>query len=141
MNHVEIATNPGAGYLKFFTGDGVLRMEFDCRNDAVGGDGYGHLARCPLGEYQLGAAEANTTPSDQTSMGLWFVPVIDINALWVTDGRGGIGIHGGGSASPSPLAPNQGFYPTEGCFRLLNRTLGAFAAMVKAGDRLTVVKL
>ena len=137
MNHVMIATVPGAGTLKVFAWpSGELRYSCEVRNDAVGGEGYGHLARCPLGDYVLAAPQPIAPPI--ASEGAWQIPLIDADKLWALAGRGDIMIHGGGTASPDPLAPNQGFFPTEGCFRVLNDDLGHLASILTEGDRLTV---
>lgn len=52
--------------------------------------------------------------------GGFYIPVLDVNGLWVRYGRDGIGIHGGGSGLGDSFAPTQGWVITEGCFRLQN---------------------
>jgi hypothetical protein len=86
----------------------------------------------PAGTYTLGAPEYNEPgeTEDLTSMGPYFVPVNGI------PGHSAVGIHGGGSASPHPLAACQGFYPTENCIRLQNIDLYHFVVNVTEGDTL-----
>src|ERR1700732_1777718 len=74
----------------------------------------------PLGTFTLGAPEYNE-PEEMfdgeqatRAFGPYFIPVNNV------PGHEGIGIHGGGSASPHPLAAHQGWYPTENCIRLQN---------------------
>lgn len=123
--------------MKFFVVDnGVtqVRHEIEAHNDTIGpigtDDPYGHDGPCPLGDYGLGLPEAaatrngdgTVTSNDPTDIayGCWFTPLVDIGGLWAAHGRSGIGVHGGGSASPTPFAIQQGWYPTEGCIRLQN---------------------
>lgn len=102
----------------------------DASNDVVQG-----CTGCPLGTFTLGAAEYNEPDEadDLRSMGPYFIPV------YGTPGHSGIGIHGGGSASPHPLAAQQGLFPTENCIRVNNDDLYHIALNVTAGDTLTVM--
>ena len=45
-------------------------------------------------------------------------------------GRDGVFIHGGGTNSPTPFAPNQGLYPTHACIRVLNQDIIALIGAI-----------
>lgn len=85
-------------------------FECEMRDAAVNGPGFDHWGRCPRGTYVLGTPIAH----DQPSMGFWFTPVLN------TPGRSGIGIHGGGTGLPDPMAAQQGWQVTHGCLRVQN---------------------
>lgn len=89
----------------------------------------------PTGTFVLGAPEWNDPEQvdDVRSMGPCFIPVNNV------PGHSGIGIHGGGSAAPHPLAAQQGWFPTENCIRLQNDDLYHVALNVTAGDELEVI--
>jgi hypothetical protein len=84
------------------------------------------------GTYTLSTPEFNEPDEaeDLTSMGPYFIPVNNI------PGHSAVGIHGGGSAAPHPLAARQGFYPTENCIRLQNIDLYHVVLNVAEGDTL-----
>lgn len=140
MIHVVCDVRFGTdGRLKAFSAiTGVLLLDVAASNDAIAGDVFTHNGRCPAGEYELGAPQAIAPPI--ASEGAWQIPLIDVNGLWVAAGRGAIMIHGGGSASPEPLAPRQGFYPTEGCVRLQNEDLAHLVPLLTGSDRCTVIQ-
>lgn len=129
----------GSHRLKVFDQGGLLLVEYPCRNDSVSPIAWRADAGCPPGTYTLGYPEGNVTtlPStpdnDWMGEGLWFVPVNNV------PGHTGIGIHGGGSASPDPLADRQGWYPTENCFRLQNTDLTHFVATLKTSGSWPIV--
>lgn len=156
FGHVEVALDVNAiGNAKLWLKDGdatpVLRHTLPIRNQTIG-DGYGHYGRCPLGDYFLGepvpcaahhvenaSSVAFWTPDvqhdDDRAYGYYFTPLLDVYGLWAPYGRAGIGAHGGGSAAPAPFDPQQGWFPTEGCFRLQNadnETLVSFVRYVRA---------
>lgn len=109
----------------------------EAHNDPVPGS-VGYPGGCPPGTYILGDPENNDPgqllEGEQAciSMGPYFIPINNI------PGHAGIGIHGGGSASPHPLAAHQGFYPTENCIRVQNDDLYHLALNIGAGDTLIV---
>ena len=106
-------------YLINDDGSKELRHVIDARNETVGptdGVPYGHFGPCPPGDYVLGQPESR----DEIAFGRFFTPLLDVHGNWAPHGRSEIGVHGGGSASPTPFAPQQGWYPTEGCIRLQN---------------------
>jgi hypothetical protein len=47
----------------------------------------------------------------------------DVDHILHGNGRAGISLHGGGSASPDPFAPWQGLPATHGCVRVNNYDL------------------
>jgi hypothetical protein len=97
-----------------------------------GEDVYGHDCKCPPGtNYAVMAPEPCATRltdgqvhlnnSDDPAYGCWFTPLGDSDQhSFAIHGRGGIGIHGGGSDLPDPFAMYQGFEYTFGCLRLQN---------------------
>lgn len=114
--------------------DGLLH-QFACHDVGVndqyvtaGEDVYGHLCKCPPGEYGLGRPEHLIPP--QLPYGYFFTPLIDINGIEAAHGRDGIGIHGGGSDLPNPFSPRQGWEYTFGCLRLQNEDNEQFADTV-----------
>lgn len=118
----HILINPKAGQAKLFAGDGTLRHVLRCSNATVGpvgtNDPYGHYGPCPPGDYYAGEPQILDPP--EVPYGFAFTPLLDPNGLEAAHGRAGIGLHGGGSASPNPFAPDQGLYSTEGCIRFYN---------------------
>jgi hypothetical protein len=109
--------------------DGPTPWSCEAHGEAVGN---GPLAP---GTYTLGAPEYNDPgeTEDLQSMGPYFIPVLN------TPGREAIGIHGGGSAAPHPLAAEQGWYVTLGCIRLQNIELYHVVLNVTSGDSLVVI--
>lgn len=106
--------------LKVFRFDG--RMLFTCRakNDAIC-LGCFHWGRCPPGAYGM----ARPLPVGTPAFGPYFIKLLDLSAdgPFHRYGRHGIGLHGGGSRLPEPLARWQGWLKTRGCWRLQNRSL------------------
>lgn len=101
----------------------------ECRNVAVGGDGFGHFGRCPRGDYEVGSPiRKGTAP-----FGEWFVPLLDYGAhhTMAEFERSGIGVHGGGSGLANPFSAHQGWVPTHGCLRLQNSELSRFVLWVR----------
>lgn len=59
----------------------------------------------------------------EAAYGRWCIDLYDLDGQERKHGRDGISIHGGGSASPTPFAARQGWYPTHGCIRVQNHDL------------------
>jgi hypothetical protein len=124
------------GAAEFGKPDGLLH-EIACHDvgiaDGYPGDPYGHNHRCPPGiGYVVGApmpcatrlpdGSVHINNSDDPGYGCWFSPLSDDpNHNFEQHDRGGIGIHGGGTASPDPFALEQGWFDTLGCLRLQNK--------------------
>jgi hypothetical protein len=121
--------------LKGYAVDGTLAWEAPCHNETVN-PGFGHYGECPPGDYHLAFPEIIDPP--EVPYGSWFIPLVDVDGLWIKDARSGIGVHGGGSGLPSPFAAKQGWQITEGCFRLQNEDLTHFVALVHGGETFTV---
>ena len=105
---------------KLFLGGGTLAGIWSMRNRAVE-PGTGHWGECPYGVYTLGTPR----PEDSPPFGYWFIPVFNV------PGRQGIGIHGGGSGLPDPMADQQGWMVTHGCFRMQNADLAQLVDALK----------
>lgn len=71
----------------------------------------------PRGMYEVGVIY--DTPGE-AAYGDWCIDLEDLEGQESDNGRAGISIHGGGSASPRPFADKQGWYPTHGCIRCQN---------------------
>lgn len=111
--------------LKCFDSAHKLRYTLECRNDTVN-EGYGHNGKCPPGQYILG----EPVFVNSISFGEWFIPLHDPEGNWIPEGRGEIGIHGGGSGLADPFAPRQGWVITLGCLRMQNEDLAKVADSV-----------
>lgn len=118
--------------------DGLLHT-LDCHDVGIndqyvtsGLDVYGSRCKCPPGTgYVVGSpmvcATRNADGSikknndDDEAYGCYFFPLGDSDQhSFSQHGRGGIGIHGGGSDLPNPFALHQGWEWTLGCLRLQN---------------------
>lgn len=107
MLHLEFSSETLC--CKVFAPDGCLLMEMPMHDAAVNGPGFEHWGRCPRGTFAVGTPVRMDSPA----FGDWFTPV-------TVPGRPGIGIHGGGSDLPDPMAAEQGWEETHGCLRLQN---------------------
>ena len=65
------------------------------------------------------------------SYGAYYVYLQEMEGQESGRQRSGVGMHGGGSASPNPLAGQQGFYATNGCVRLQNQDLPRLVTAVR----------
>lgn len=84
------------------------------------------------GTYMFGPISYNEPEIDDTyliSEGPYFVSVNRTNEK---------GLHGGGTASPHPLAAQQGWYDTEGCIRVQNIDLYHIVLNLGNNDELQV---
>lgn len=62
----------------------------------------------------------------EAAYGDWCIDLVDLEDQERGNGRDGISIHGGGSASPRPFAEKQGWYATHGCIRCQNGDMRKF---------------
>lgn len=125
---MHVVVSRKEGMLKFFAEDGTEIFTCPAGTAAVN-SGEAHDGQCPLGDYLLGHPEVVTPP--EVAYGFWFTPLIDYQGLWNLHHRAGIGIHGGGSDQPNPLADDQGLEETFGCIRLLNKDNKVFVTLVQ----------
>jgi hypothetical protein len=122
----------GAGRLAVWNASHQPVMHCEARNRTTNDGQFGHWGNIPSGLYLLGTPVAkNTAP-----FGPFFIPVLDCGTVHVLaeHGRAGIGIHGGGSGLPDPLADRQSppWVPTLGCIRMINRDLVEIVNLIKA---------
>jgi hypothetical protein len=116
-----------AGFGAYGKPDGLLHtvechdVGINDHNVTAGSDVYGHLCKCPPGNYGIGVPQHLNPP--EIAYGRVFIPLTDIEGAFSAHGREGIGIHGGGSDLPDPFAPRQGWEWTYGCLRLQNADL------------------
>jgi len=71
----------------------------------------------PRGMYEVGVIYDTR---GEAAYGDWCIDLVDLEGQERDNGRDGISIHGGGSASPRPFAEKQGWYATHGCVRAQN---------------------
>lgn len=80
----------------------------------------------PPGLYRIGVI-TETQPWENgatwASFGKWFLDLEGLERNEEKYGRGGCGIHGGGSALPYPMADYQALVVTHGCIRMHNAHL------------------
>lgn len=134
-NDVKCVVNARAHVMKCFTPQG-LKWTIPCHGEGVEGPGFDTPGGdTPPGMYEIGLITKTQTSEPQSiwnAYGRWFCDLVELENQEASRGRAGCGVHGGGSASPNPLAPDQGFYPTLGCLRLLNKDLeNVFVPMVQ----------
>lgn len=80
----------------------------------------------PPGLYKIGiVTETQSWENGATwaSFGRWFLDLVGLENNEERFGRGGCGVHGGGSALPNPLISRQKLIPTHGCVRVHNEDL------------------
>lgn len=119
---LHVLFNDDTNRLSVWNSRHVEIMAVECRNDATAGPGFGHNGRCPRGVYELGKPVA----AHDVPFGFWFIPLLGEEA----HGRGGIGIHGGGSGLKDSFAERQGWQLTHGCLRLQNQDLDALVGLI-----------
>lgn len=71
----------------------------------------------PPGLYSVGVIYDT---KGERAYGRWCLDLEDLENQETGNGRAGISLHGGGSASPDPFAPWQGLPATHGCIRVNN---------------------
>lgn len=77
----------------------------------------------PRGRYEVGVIYDTF---GEIAYGDHCIDLIDLDGQERDNGRDGISIHGGGSASPAPFAAKQGWYATHGCVRVQNGDMTSF---------------
>ena len=85
----------------------------------VGGD-------TPPGVYKIGLltiTAQNEPKRIWNAYGKYFFDLESVSGAEEKWGRSGVGIHGGGTSAPDPLAPYQQLVPTLGCIRMYNADL------------------
>jgi hypothetical protein len=109
-----------------FDGAGTRHWTLTAHGEGVNGaiDNIG--GNTPPGLYECTRVLPTTsrdTDADWRAYGPWYVYLAEMEGQESSRHRDGVGMHGGGSKSPAPLAPKQGFFPTRGCVRLQNEDL------------------
>lgn len=80
----------------------------------------------PPGVYLIGECtitKGSEPASTWNAYGKYFFDLAYFSGAEEKYGRAGVGIHGGGTAAPDPLAPYQQLVPTCGCIRFYNADL------------------
>lgn len=124
---VRVLVDANKHVMKCFDYNGNLKWRVEARCDGVYGPGYNvQGGDTPPGLYEIGLI-TESQPEEPRSVwnafGKYFCDLVELENQEASRGRAGCGVHGGGSASPNPLAPRQGWYPTHGCIRLQNEDL------------------
>lgn len=85
-------------------------------------DGQHENWRRPYGDTPPGLYKAGTVydTKGERAYGRWCIDLEDLENQETGNGRAGISLHGGGSASLDPFAPWQGLPATHGCIRVNN---------------------
>jgi hypothetical protein len=112
----------------FRKGDGSRLFACPMKNTTVR-KGFKRHGWCPRGDYLLGAP----TDVHLIPFGKHFTPLFDLDSKGPmhTNGRRGIGIHGGGSGLRDPFADVQGWQITEGCLRVQNGDNAQLVALIR----------
>ena len=109
-----------------FDGSGARRWTLTAHGEGVGGGYDNKFGNTPPGLYKCVSVLQSTsrdTTEDWNAYGPWYVYLEEMEDQERSRHRDGVGMHGGGSKSPTPLALKQGFYKTKGCVRLQNEDL------------------
>ena len=117
-----------------FDGGGARRWTLDAHGKGVGGSYGNPSGDTPPGLYECERVQrtlASEGDSVWAAYGPWYVWLHELEDQESKRGRAGIGMHGGGSGSPTPLAPKQGWYPTLGCIRLQNEDLPRLVSTIR----------
>ncbi len=116
---------------------GRLRWSVEARGEGIAGSYDKVGGDTPPGIYRCGRPEPIPLSDPAVNAyGRWFVDLEEMFDQEVSRGRAGIGVHGGGSEAPKPLAPRQGWFKTLGCIRLQNQHLHRFVAVVQTAQAL-----
>lgn len=106
---------------------GERLFQCEARTDGWEGPGYDvHNGDTPPGLYECGVPIfTQKSEPDRTwfAYGPVFVDLVELQDQERSRGRAGVGLHGGGSGLPDPLAPKQGWYKTHGCVRFQNHDI------------------
>lgn len=129
LGDFHMVVNAAISSAKIFSFEGNLLYTVPCM--AMGQDPKWWLpgADTPPSVYKLGALyndKANGTM--ERGYGWIFYDMIDCDVKGKedgenTNGRSGVGLHGGGSSLQDPFAPYQKLVPTLGCLRMHNYDL------------------
>jgi hypothetical protein len=118
--------------LKYFLSNGMMQWFVEARGNGSA-TGFGTNGDTPPGLYQLMDPEwLSDKDRDARGLGRWFIPMKPaISSIYMENMRTNLGIHGGGSDLPSPLAGRQGWETTLGCIRVQNEDLNRVAYAVQ----------
>jgi hypothetical protein len=124
--------NGSANLLKYFHANGMMQWSISARGVGSRND-FDKNGNTPPGIYELGKPEEiPANDDDAKKLGPWFVPLQPAVVPFVSHyDRKDLGVHGGGSDLPSPLASKQGWETTLGCIRLQNEDLRKFVSAVQ----------
>jgi len=129
-NNLHLLFNAAFRQLRCHGGAGDFHWSIQARGEGEFSDQKRKHGNTPFGRYWCGTPEAiPKSHAKSLSFGPWFIALEPEEG--VAPNRTELGIHGGGSDLPSPLADLQGWETTYGCIRVQNADL---AHVVKAID-------
>lgn len=136
----HLVVNRRTKKMKCFDHEGNPIWSVPALAKGVGGAESAKGGDTPAGTYQLGALTV-TQDSEPwrtwAAFGKYFVDLIELENQEAKHGRAGVGVHGGGSACPDPLALMQPLMPTHGCVRVHNAHMAShIVPLVRAGGRI-----
>ena len=131
-NDAIFSFNGSANLLKYFHANGMMQWSISARGVGSSAD-FGRNGNTPPGIYELlRPVEIPANDEKAHALGPWFVPLEPVIVPYVSHfDRKDLGIHGGGSDLPNPLASRQGWETTLGCIRLQNGDLRNFVSAVQ----------
>ena len=131
-NDAIFGFNGSANLLKYFHANGMMQWSIPARGVGSSAD-FGRNGNTPPGIYELlNPVEIHAHDSKAKALGPLFVPLEPFVVPYVNHfNRDNLGIHGGGSDLPNPLATKQGWETTLGCIRLQNGDLRNFVSAVQ----------
>lgn len=113
----HIVVSASARSLKVFEHNGRLAFQCEARCEGQHRNWRKRNGDTPPGLYRCGVIYDTL---GEEAYGRWCIDLVDLEGQEGDNGRSGISLHGGGSASPTPFAKKQGWYPTHGCIRVQN---------------------
>jgi hypothetical protein len=131
-NDAIFVFNGSANLLKYFHANGMMQWSIAARGVGSSAD-FGKNGSTPPGIYALlGPQQIPAHDEKARALGPWFVPLEPVVSPYYSHfRRTDIGVHGGGSDLPNPLATRQGWETTLGCIRLQNGDLRTFVSAVQ----------
>jgi hypothetical protein len=122
---LHLVVNAAADLLKCFDAFGRKKWTVPAHNEGVAGPGWRvRYGDTPPGVYRVTRVERiPRNDADADAYGPAYLYLEPVSGPAAETDRSGIGLHGGGSRLPAPLAPRQGWAATHGCVRTQNEDL------------------
>lgn len=123
---IHLVVSHSTRTMKAFDHDGKLLFQVPALTDGVNDDIEVQGGDTPPGLYKCTTiipTRADEPKKTWNAYGAFFIDLYDIDGQETRRGRGGIGIHGGGTGLSNPLAKKQQLLMTLGCIRVHNGDL------------------